>query len=209
MGANNSIVAMVPLILTLVAASLTGQEESTFTRDELLALPRVCLAQEQIHLQLKTPVVSAEERRRWAAMMGEQDYRTFHHYCWALVFMRRGHASPASLNQTGNYRAAVMNFDFVLRNASRQFPMLPEVNLQKGLALRLLSRHGEAASEFVEALKLKPDYTPAYAALVDLYLDLGDLDNARGILEEGLRHVPDSKILASKRADLQRQEPPK
>jgi tetratricopeptide (TPR) repeat protein len=87
--------------------------------------------------------------------------------------------------------------------------MLPEVNLQKGLALRLLSRHGEAASEFVEALKLKPDYTPAYAALVDLYLDLGDLDNARGILEEGLRHVPDSKILASKRADLQRQEPPK
>jgi len=70
------------------------------------------------------------------------------------------------------------------------------------MALQLMGDHGSAATEFLRAVKLKPDYTPAYSALVDLHLDLGDVESARNILEAGLELVPDSKILAAQKTRL-------
>ncbi len=81
--------------------------------------------------------------------------------------------------------------------------MLPEVYLRMGMALLYLRDHGAAARSFLSATKLKPDYTPAYAALVDLYVELGDLETARRVLETGLASAPNSVLLANKRIELQ------
>lgn len=200
---SSPILFLVLFVTLAVAATATGQEWNTFTQEELRALPRVCHAQRIINMMLDRPLVPEAERAEWAARLGEKDYKTFHHYCWALIFLRRGHEAQTELQRTNDFKYAVENFVFVQRNASPQFPLMPEVNLQKGLALRLLKDDPAAAREFTNALRLKPDYTPAYAALVDLLLDGGDEEGARQILATGIERVPDSKILARKKAEIE------
>jgi hypothetical protein len=131
------------------------------------------------------------------------DFSAFHHYCWALMYLRRASVATTEQDQMHNYQAAVNNFVYVQRHASPQFPLMPEVNLRKGQALRLLGEDGAAAKEFTGAIQLKPDYTPAYAALIDLHLDLHDVQGAEHVLEQGLVHAPQSKILLQKKAELE------
>lgn len=191
----------------ILASSAAVTAEEKFTQEELKALPRVCHAQRSINNWLRVPIVPEAERRQWAERLGEKDYNHFHHYCGALIYVRRGSAAARESQRTAAYRRAVTSFEYVQINASASFPLMPEVGLRKGYALQLLRDPSAAAREFRTALELKPSFTPAYAALVDLYLELGDKESARRILEIGLRNVPDSKILAQKRAELEKAAP--
>lgn len=190
------------LSTVLLTVTRPSSAQVDFTQDELRALPRVCLAQSQINNQLQFPAVPEQERKQWALQLGEKDYASYHHYCWALLDIRRANAANTPAAKTHNYGNAVDNFDYVLRSASARFPLLPEVYLQKGFTLRLLGNDADAAREFMVSIKLKRDYTPAYAALVDLHLDLGSRDAAEAVLKEGLSHAPNSKILAQKRVEI-------
>jgi tetratricopeptide (TPR) repeat protein len=187
--------------LITVALAGSGFAQNRFSQEELLGLPRVCLAQKFINSALRTPVVPESERIQWAQRLGAT-FESFHHFCWGLIDMRRASGADPSA-QKGHYTKAVANFGYVERNADSSFPMLPEVLLRKGMALRLLGRDAEAATGFTDAIRVKPDYTPAYAALVDLYVDLDDPDGARDILEQGLREAPQSNILRSKKVELE------
>ncbi len=191
----------------LVCAALTSGgtlfAQDRFSQEELLALPRVCHAQRVINNQLQTKIVPEEERRQWAQRLGEKDYSAFHHYCWALMYLRRAGAANSAQVRVFNYETAVNNFGFVQQNASPQFPLMPEVNLRKGQTYRLLGQEAAAAREFGDAIRLKPDYSPAYAALVDFYLDMNELAEAERILATGLAHAPQSKILQQKKTELE------
>src|SRR5262249_37794092 len=123
----------------------------------------------------------------------------YHHYCWALLYIRRA-AAPGG--DKFNYHRAVDNFDYVIRNADPGFPLLPEVYVAKGTLLAQLGDREAAASEYRNALHARPDYTPACAALVQLYLDRGDVAAARTALAEGLKHDPSSPALAEKQSAL-------
>lgn len=192
------LVAATNFLLFASAFPVFGQE---YTQDELRALPRACLAQTFINGSLRNPIVPESERAQWEARLG-RDYNHYHHFCWALMDLRRANTGP-SQHRNFNYSKAVQNFEYVQRNASRAFPLLPEVYLRKGMALRYLGEEARAAREFLEAIELKRDYTPAYSELIDLYLYLEDYESARRTLELGLAAVPDSKILASKKAEIE------
>jgi tetratricopeptide (TPR) repeat protein len=186
--------------------SETVFSQDRFSQEELIALPRVCHAQRVINNQLQTKIVPEAERRQWALRLGEKDYSSFHHYCWALIYLRRASAAETPQSQVFNYETAVNNFGFIQTHASPDFPLMPEVNLRKGQTHRLLGEDAAAAKEFTEAIQLKPDYTPAYAALVDFYLDLQDLQRAEEILAQGLVHAPQSRILLQKKAEMESQQ---
>ena len=186
--------------LATVTGSLSAQVD--FSQEELRALPRVCLAQKFINEQLQFPVVSEQERQQWTFRLGEKDYNSYHHYCWALLYIRRGNAERAPAAKAHNFSLAVDNFNYVQKNATIHFPLMPEVNLQKGLALRLLADDAGAAREFMTAIKLKRTYTPAYAALIDVHMALGNREGAEAVLQEGLRHAPNSKLLAQKKLEI-------
>jgi tetratricopeptide (TPR) repeat protein len=188
-----------------VAVTLTPSvsAQNQFTQDELRALPRVCHAQKFISEALRPPIVPEQERRQWEARLGERDYLGFHHHCYALMFLRRASVAESETSRDYNYQQAVANFLFVQNHCSRKFPLLPEVNLRKGQTLRLMGKNGDAATEFWEAVNLKPDYTPAYAALIDLYIDLRDSESAEQVLEQGLARVPQSKILLQKKLEFE------
>ena len=176
------------------------------TEEELRSLPRVCLAQVTVNSWLRQPIVPEAERKLWAQRLGEKDYLHFHHFCAGLIDMNRAAAATGEIERAHYYRRALTNFEYVQRNASRAFAMMPEVNLQKGLALRLLGDHAAAAVELREAITLKQDYTPAYAALADLLVDLGDIDSAKELLRHGLSVAPSSKMLATKLAQIESAE---
>ncbi len=94
------------------------------------------------------------------------------------------------------------NLNYVIRNSDPGFSLLPEVYLQKGEALDKLGQRDEAVAEYRNALRAKADYTPAYAALAQHYIDRGDVDAARGVIEQGLKRDPGSTALAAKKAAL-------
>lgn len=189
-------------VAALLAVPRPSSAQVDFSQDELRALPRVCLAQTYINGQLQFPVVPEEERKQWAMKLGEKDYSSYHHYCWALLYIRRGNANHTPTAKTFDFGEALDNFIYVQKNSSNKFPLLPEVNLQKGLVLRLLGDDAAAAREFMSAIKLKRGYTPAYAALIDVHLDLGNREAAEAALQEGLLQAPNSKILAQKRLEI-------
>jgi len=182
--------------------------QDRYTQDELRTLPRVCLAQTFINGLLQRPIVPEAERSQWEQRLGA-DYLHFHHHCQALIFVRRAHSAATPQARQSAFANAIANFEYVQRSASSAFPLMPEVYLQKGLTLRMMDRHAEAGREFVGAIKLKPDYTPAYSALIDYYVDMGDIEEARRVLETGLQHAPSSKILITKRAQIDALAAPK
>jgi tetratricopeptide (TPR) repeat protein len=178
------------------------EARAQFSQEELRALPRICHAQKYIDSALESPIVPEAERKMWAERLGAP-FESFHHFCWALIYMRRANDSDVTFRR-GNFEAAVANFEYVQRYSNASFPLLPEVYLRKGMAYRYLGNEGAAASQFLSAIRLKDDYTPAYAALVDLYLDLKDTDAARAILEQrGLKHAPNSAILSKKKLEME------
>lgn len=199
--ASNTL-ALLALLAGIGAERAQAQE---FTQDELRALPRICHAQKFISGALYSPLVPEAERKRWASELGPS-YESFHHFCWALIYLRRASDPALTTFRQSNNQIAVNNFDYVLRNSTADFVLLPEVLLRKGMTLRLLGDDGNAAAAFLDAIRLKDDYTPAYSSLVDVYMDLGDLAAAREVLERGLKKAPNSTILSSKKLEIERRE---
>ena len=169
-----------------------------FSQEEFRTLPRICLAQQFINEELESPAVPESEREELAKTLGHS-FIHYHHYCWALLYTARA-AQPGG--DKFNYHRAVDNLDYVIRHADPSFALLPEVYVQKG---NLLERTGEGAAavtEYRNALRAKSDYTPAYVALAQHYVDAGAVAAARAALAEGLQHDPSSKVLAEKQAAL-------
>ena len=181
-----------------IASSALAQVD--YTQKEYRALPRYCHAQPYIHEWLHRKIVPDAEREQWNRMMGEH-YRHVHHFCWALISMKRAAEQPQQ--RSFHYRKAVSDFDYVLNRADPSLPILPEVYLRKGNALRLMGDETAAGVAYQNAIRAKPDYTPAYAALIDVYIALGDRASARQVLEDGLQVVPNSGILQERRSELE------
>ena len=189
---------MVVGVLLLATEPAAGGRLTDFTQAELHSLPRLCLAQQFINEELDSPVVSEAERKEVRERLGHS-FVHYHHYCWALLCLRRAEAPGGD---KFNYHRAVDNLDYVIRNADPTFALLPQVYFQKG---EVLARRGDreaAGREYETALRVQPDYTPARAALVQLYIERGDLEAAQAELTKGLQHDPGSTILAEKKAAL-------
>lgn len=80
------------------------------------------------------------------------------------------------------------------------------------LGLVYVERGDTAAAEqaFRQALKLQPDFVPAYVNLSDMYRAMGREEDAGKILDEGLKAVPgNASLLHAKGLALIRQQQPK
>ncbi len=162
-------------------------------------LPRYCL-----HTQFFRDRVgrSPDEVERWISIMGPS-FHHMHHYCWgmmktnrAIFFTRTRHFRMFYLND------AILEFDYVIRNATPNFVMLPEIFTKKGENLIRVGRGLDGIQDLQRAIELKPDYWPPYAALSDYYKETGDRAKARESLEKGLSASPNTKALMQRLAAL-------
>lgn len=181
------------IVLTLLAllpapAALASWAPS---QAEMAALPPYCAAR----FNEGSPAF-----RSWRSSMGS-DFIHLHHYCAGVNFLNRGRGSFSS-GRKDTLGAAVREFDYVLGNVSSSFSLRPEILMNRGVALSLLKRDGEAIGNLLEAIKLDPRQARAYSALADLYVKQNNRRKALETVSEGLRQSPDTKALQRRYVEL-------
>jgi len=125
------------------------------------------------------------------------------HFCDGLRFLDRAYASMGNKPEMrGNLEASINHFDYVLGHTQEDDVMRGEAHVGKARALKLLGKKGEAAVEYIKALRYTPSSSAIYLALADFYQETGDKPKALEMVTEGLRRNPDSKGLKRRYTEL-------
>lgn len=142
------------------------------------------------------------EIERWRSFMGVT-FDAMHHYCWGLMKTNRAVllAVPQAVRDF-YLNDAITEYDYVLRHATDEFILLPEILTKKGENLIRLGKGQVAVLHLERAAALKPDYWPPYAHLSDYYKSAGDIDKAQSYLEKGLSFSPDAIALKRRLLEL-------
>ena len=152
---------------------------------------------------------------KWRGIYGDQNWGNQHHYCDALKFIIRANRSLGNkYDLSYNLEQAQRGIEHML--ASEQTPdwiLRPEAHVNLGkiyLRMTLLGKGTEAKAvqNFGQSILIQPDYEPAYSALSDFYAGKGLKQKAFDVIEEGLRHSPDSKRLLRRFKELGGKMPP-
>ncbi|GMV31387.1 MAG: hypothetical protein AMXMBFR59_35120 [Rhodanobacteraceae bacterium] len=203
---------LTPLFLvasgSVAGQSIPGYPEHVTEYDprEVAMLPRYC-PNTQLFRERVPGGNDPEAIRRWHAVMGDV-FQAMHHYCWGLMHLHRAKVLARDVQtRRFHYSSAIHEFDYVLRHASQDFVLFPEILTKRGEALLGLGRSAMALSEFEKAIELKPDYWPPYAQISDFHRANGDATKAREILEAGLARAPQAKGLQRRLKELDDQPP--
>ena len=134
-------------ITLLLPIPSVAQDKYSFTKEEYQSLPQYCQAQRFIARDNRHRHISESEYASWKAKLGP-DYLHMHHFCRALISLRRAALSSSIREKNWGYDRAIRDFDYVLRNVDRAFVLLPEIHLRKGLAFRLSGNDIEEEQNF-------------------------------------------------------------
>jgi tetratricopeptide (TPR) repeat protein len=185
-------------LLVLLAAPASGQGgPRNYSKDEL---PEYC----DYTRDGRFPIPGRKEH--YQRLFGAS-WSHLHHYCRGLYQMNSVFKTLDDDFLNLRIEQVISEFNYVLRNAEPDFPLRPEIMLNKGRMFQLKGMPIEAEQAFTEALTLRPDYVPAYVALSNHYRAAGDIQAARAVLEAGLKNAPNSRLLARKLGQLDNKKP--
>lgn len=180
----------------LVAAASTwssnanAQIHKDVTKEEVALLPEYCR-----HSQLfGRRFGSKEGYEYWTARLGS-DFRHVHHYCLALVALRRSEKTTERNNRSHYLRSAIADCGYVVNAVQPTFTLLPEVLVARGTAYSRLGQSREANADFTTAQKLAPTRVITYVQWAGALMSQGMKADAMSVVEEGLRHIPHSPAL--------------
>jgi tetratricopeptide (TPR) repeat protein len=126
-----------------------------------------------------------------------------HHYCRGLLALHEAaQITDNPMLRDGKFRGATGEFNYVLSRSDDSFVLRPEILVKKGMAALAVDDDIEAIKSFREAILLRPDYVPAYVALSNYLLKMGDRIEARRVLEAALEHAPNNAYLRDKLSEL-------
>lgn len=125
------------------------------------------------------------------------------HYCDGLRFTDRAYSAIGNKQEMRYFlEVAIDNFNYVLGHTKDDDVLLGKAHVGKAQALKLAGRRGEAAGEYIKALRYDPSSSAIYLALADIYQQMGDKPKALEMVTEGLRHSPNSKGLKRRYTEL-------
>jgi tetratricopeptide (TPR) repeat protein len=172
-----------------------GQRPPSVTAGELALLPEYCIDTQGFDYSDQYSGKKSPRADYWVGLMG-QSFWHHHHYCWGLIKSRRAMAPGVRPElRTGGLKDANGDYDYVIRNATRDFVMLPEVMLKYGDNLVLLDSPIQALEVYAEAARRKPDYWPAYVNAAEALEKVGKKKEALARIGEGLAFAPTSPVL--------------
>ncbi len=159
----------------------------SFTPGELAVLPPYCNAMQGM------PDYTSPKGDYWRSWMGDH-LQHIHHYCRGLrdEMFATMMARVTPTQRKFLWERAIDEYSYMIRTSSPNMPLLPEFYYKTGLAFLRLDRMPEADAAFTAARKIKPDYWPAYVAWADKLIELKLLVNAKELLDEGLKYMPDN-----------------
>lgn len=174
----------------------------TYSAAELAMLPPYCPYTPGYTPKIPEAYANKAEIARWYRVFGPE-FQHFHHHCWALAMLNYAtYGNFSAKDRIQLLKGAVYDFDYVLRNVSPNYKMVPEVLTKRAEANIRADNPGPAIKDLGRALELKPDYWPAHVLLSDHYKASGDTKKAREVLERGAAAAPESKTIRQRLADL-------
>ena len=183
-----------------------GYPESVegYDKREVAMLPRYCLSTLGFRMARVPGSEDQATTDRWYAYLGPT-FNAMHHYCWGLMKTNRAMLLARDTATREFYlRDAIKEFDYVITSAQDDFLLLPEIHTKRAENWARLGKSSLGLLDLERAISLKPDYSPAYAALSDHYKGTGDVAKAREVLETGLAHSPGAVGLQRRASELER-----
>ena len=162
------------------------------TAAEMAALPAYCGARFN---------EGSEAFKTWRSTMGG-DFIHIHHYCAGLNFLNRSYGMSSTKDRQGTLGGAVREFDYVLTHASPEFYLRAEILMNRGVALSLLKKPGEAIANLNQAIEKNPELPRAWMTLADMYDAQKQRTKALETVTEGLRHNPGTRSLQRRYTEL-------
>lgn len=150
---------------------------------------------------------SHPEVARWMKIFGN-DYIHMHHYCIALLTLHYGQLATEASERSRLFRRVVGQIQYVADRVSAGFILWPEMLHNRARAELGLGDTGSATRSLQEAITRNANYAPPYAELSDLHVSLGQREEARKVLETGLGHQPNSRLLLRKMTCLDNRNTP-
>lgn len=194
------------LIALLLHAPAFALQDFTVTREELAAMPPYCTAHYGSLVGIPGAIISPLRNTI------PQGCPSSHHYCDGLKsrirFDKHNKESGYWLTQ------GIQSFESVVQGGWwKNCPLQAEAYVNLGRAYLSQSKQQntpsfKAEASFMKALEVQPDYLPAYYALGDYYVRLGDKKKALNMVEEGLRYAPNSVGLLRRFKELGGTTPP-
>jgi hypothetical protein len=117
-----------------------------------------------------------------------------HHYCWAMINLRRARSEPER-ERRGIYVEARRDLIYVINGSPPNFPLLPELFTRVGEVDLLLKNFGSADQALQRARALKPEYWQAYAPWIEALIKLNLKPAAKELAIEGLKYSPQASVL--------------
>jgi tetratricopeptide (TPR) repeat protein len=170
------------LIWSLCLSAETSAEGYAITPEERRLLPPICQAGQQ----------------RMKSILGPHKL----HFCEGFKYIIRANSSMGDRNkELKKLSLSLGEFEYVLShtkqdNVNGQYNnVLAMTSLEKGKVYNRMGQGIEAMKMFHQAIKYNPKLPQAYAGLSDIYLDLDQAEEAREVLETGLKQAPKSRSL--------------
>ena len=185
------------LILGLAGLTLTppAMAEWQPSPAEMAVLPAYCTAK-------FNEGTNPGPAKMWRDSMGV-GFIHIHHYCAGLNFVNRARGMGSTdRNRQGTLEAALRNFDYMLTNAPKDFYLRPEILMNRGIALSLMNRTGEAIGDLLQSIEANPAQPRAYLTLAEMYEKQRNRAKALETVTDGLRHNPDIKSLQRRYTEL-------
>lgn len=191
--------------LALLVASHAWAEPENITWGELALTHPICYHVQAIPLTNWTKLArESPQSAYWDERIGGGGMLwAMHHYCWALIHLRRSEAAGIS-PQEHRYlkQVAIGDFNYVVRQALRlpnpsSFLMLPELYYRIGDTNVQLGNTYAATMAFDQARAVKPDYWPPYVAQAQMLDKAGLRKDAMRLLEQGLQIMPGEPNLSA------------
>ena len=144
-----------------------------------------------------------ESVEHWEQRMGGGMFMHMHHYCWGLASLRKAQDYKLSVGEKRTLLStAVKEIDYVLGHAQPDFVLLPEMLTKRGEALLRLKDYRAAEAMFTKAIETRKDYWPAYTLYAEALIDQGKRDQARDVLNNGIKQVSEPRMLQRMLTDL-------
>ena len=165
-------------------AGLDLERRRSFTAGELALLPEICKDIQGM------PSYNGPRGDYWRSVAGNV-LEHAHHYCRGmrdLLFLRTLQLKPEHRRLLWDRAAGEMMY--MIKNVPPNNPMQPEFWLHYGFAKMNFGDLGEAQRAFEQSRTLKPDYWPAYTYWADFLISNKRFDEARAVIELGLKQLP-------------------
>ncbi len=130
-------------------------------------------------------------------------YIHIHHYCSGIYAEYKVKTTLDQRARKRWLRLLISQMQYVSNRCQAGCILYPELHTRWGWALSEQGQPVEAINHYQLAIRAKPTYTTAYARLAALHVKLNQPDEARRVLEAGLKANPGSRGLQQRLGKLQ------